>query len=507
MSDIDLSEYTHKQTLHRMSELNEEISRLGDKQELSTEDEKNWHRWVAEVEALDVHRRKLERDADRNRIAAIQVSVAERQQARQPSGAIRSVSGVSGGGSRSYDSDPLGEQDSVEERRFRDPWDLSEVRIGWRDERQVGDELRSRALSAIERMQGANDEVRKHATYIIENFDDKHGTIARQALLTSHPDYLRAFAKAAVGRKELWTPAEQQAVTRAMSLTDADGGYLVPFQLDPTVIQTSAGNLNEIRQIARQVVATGDIWHGVSAANVSWSYAAEGAEASDNAPPFAQPTVAISKAQGFVPISIEALQDEQNVTQAVASLLAAGRDDLEAAKFILGTGTGEPNGIVHALTTSPVTGGIVNSATADTFTDQDIFNVDGALPARFRRNASWLAHRVTYNTVRGFDTARGGTFWTDLNGDVPAQLIGRGAYEAESMDSTASGTGTENYLMVYGDFNNYVIADRIGMTVEFIPHLLDVANNRPNGTRGWYAYFRNGADVVNKNAFRVLDVT
>jgi HK97 family phage major capsid protein len=63
-----------------------------------------------------------------------------------------------------------------------------------------------------------------------------------------------------------------------------------------------------------------------------------------------------------------------------------------------------------------------------------------------------------------------------------------------------------NYVAVYGDFSNYVIADKIGMSVEFIPHLFHLTTNRPSGSRGWYAHSRVGADSVNDGAFRMLDV-
>jgi HK97 family phage major capsid protein len=120
---------------------------------------------------------------------------------------------------------------------------------------EVGDELRARALSAIEKMPGMNQSRREGATKIIEEFDNDKGAISRMCLLTSTPAYLRAFGKAARGQESQVTPEEREAVTRAMSLTDNAGGYLVPFQLDPTVIITSAGSLNEIRRAARQVVA------------------------------------------------------------------------------------------------------------------------------------------------------------------------------------------------------------------------------------------------------------
>jgi predicted phage gp36 major capsid-like protein len=50
-----------------------------------------------------------------------------------------------------------------------------------------------------------------------------------------------------------------------------------------------------------------------------------------------------------------------------------------------------------------------------------------------------------------------------------------------------------------------VIVDRPGdMAVEMIPHLFNTANNLPDGRRGWYATWRNGGDVTNADAFRLI---
>ena len=57
-----------------------------------------------------------------------------------------------------YDYDPIGEPNSVadhRDRRYRNPWDMSEVRMWGRDPGEVAAELRSRALACIEKMPGA----------------------------------------------------------------------------------------------------------------------------------------------------------------------------------------------------------------------------------------------------------------------------------------------------------------------------------------------------------------
>jgi HK97 family phage major capsid protein len=494
-------ELSHPQAKIRLGDITVELERLGaiPADTLSREDEQSFDELTREFAEVDAHRRKLERDAALDRVRG-----AARTVDRVPSAvALRSERGVAFS-SDGYDSDPILNPDSIEEGRFRNPWDLSEIRTYGRSKSQVGAELRARALSAIEKMSGADDGVRSAGTNIVERWDDGDSRIAKMVLATSSPEYMRAWQKCASDRKHLLTQGEQVALERAMSLTDSAGGYLVPFQLDPTVIISSNGSRNQIRQVARQVVATGDIWNGVSSGAVSWSWDAEAAEVSDDTTTFAQPTVPVYKAAGFVPISIEALEDEANVTMEVARLLAFGKDTLEAAAFATGSGSGQPTGIVTALVASSPTV-IVVSAGANAFAAADVYALDNALPARFRAQSSWLGNRTTYNLIRQFDTGGGAQMWERIGADVPAELLGRAALESEDMDGTF-GSG-ENYTLIYGDFENYVIADRVGMQVEFLPHLFHTSNNRPSGQRGWYAHYRVGADSVQDGAFRLLNIT
>lgn len=493
MPQLQLS---HGQAVIRLRDIRAQLEDLEKRDSLTAEDEKTFDELTREFADVDDHRRQLER-----RSALERVRAATQTTERAPAG-LGIERGTSTGSRDTYDLDPILNPDSVEDRRFRNPWDLGEMRTFARGPEEVGQELRARALSAVEKMSGATDRIRAAATDIIEAWDDKRGSIARMCLATSSPEYLRAWSKLARGKGHMVTPEEQQALERAMSLTDSAGGYLVPFQLDPTIIITSNGSRNDIRQVARQVVATGDVWNGVSSGAVSWRWASEASESGDNAPALGQPSVPVYKADGFVPISIEAMDDADNVTTEVGRLLAAGKDNLEAAAFATGSGAGQPTGIVTALVG---TGSIVTSTTTDTFASGDVYKTDSALPARYRKNASWLANRGIYNAIRQFDTAGGSNMWERIAADVPPMLLGRPALEAEDMDGVVNAT-QENYVAVYGDFENYVIADRIGMTIEFLPHLVG-ANRRPTGQRGWYAWYRVGADSVNDGAFRMLNIT
>jgi HK97 family phage major capsid protein len=269
------------------------------------------------------------------------------------------------------------------------------------------------------------------------------------------------------------------------------------------VILTSDGSFNQARNHFRQVVATGNQWDGVSTTEASWSVDAEAAEVSDDATTFANPTVDLYKISGFIPISIEALQDEANVTNEIGRILAMGKDTLESQLFMTGTGSSQHTGVITGV--DAVTASRVASTTADTFGLEDVYLMDQALPARYRARAGWFAHRYTHNLIRQFDTAGGAGLWADnLREGVPSTLLSRPAYEAEAMASTIT-AAADNLLLLYAESESFVIADRVGMTVEPIQHLVG-SNQRPTGQRGFYAYARSGSNVVNAGGARILRV-
>ena len=52
----------------------------------------------------------------------------------------------------------------------------------------------------------------------------------------------------------------------------------------------------------------------------------------------------------------------------------------------------------------------------------------------------------------------------------------------------------------------YYIVERVGLTVELIPHLFHTGNNYPSGQRGFYAWYRTGGEVVNATAAVMLSI-
>jgi HK97 family phage major capsid protein len=380
-------------------------------------------------------------------------------------------------------------------------YDLTELRQRARTVDEIPALMRDNAMRAIEtaRYPGTvrKADAQAQAEQLLTTVDDDQGTLARRILTTGSPVYDRAFGKAVLARGVHGLSAEEQ---RAMSLgTDSEGGFAVPFQLDPTVILTSDGSINPLRQIARTEQIVGKEWQGITSAGITVSRKAEAAEATDDSPTFAQPTVKAERVDGFVPFSMELDQDWARLRSEITRLLAEAKDDEEADSFVTGDGTGvNAGGVVATLDASSE----VAEGTGGTFAVDDLFTLEEELPPRFRARARWLANKTVYNRIRtGAFGSDGADLWVRLASGQPSELIGYPAHEASAMDSP--GTADNRYLL-FGDFSQFLIVDRIGMSVELVPHVFHTGNNRPSGQRGIFAFWRNNSVVLVDNAFRVL---
>ncbi|MGP3708943.1 phage major capsid protein [Gordonia paraffinivorans] len=289
---------------------------------------------------------------------------------------------------------------------------------------------------------------------------------------------------------------------RSMSLTDSAGGHMVPVALDPAILLTNAGSANPIRQLARTVRITGDTWNGVSSAGATAEWLAEATEAADGSPTVGQPTVPTHKYSCFVPYSVEIEGDGLNFVSELQRVMVDAVDNLHATAFA--TGSGQPTGIITALAAASSSMTIAGAG-SEALAAADFYALQNALGPRYQPNAGWAANLAILNTARQFETTNGALKFPSLQ-DTPPTLLGQPVHEGSSMDGAINPAATEsNRVVVYGDWSKYVIADRVGTTVEIVNHIVG-ENGRPTGERGLWVWGRVGADSVNDNAFRVLNV-
>ena len=379
-------------------------------------------------------------------------------------------------------------------------------------------EVRSKALSVLDsddHVAHLTDEAKQRASQVIRSSskNTNGAVIATRLLLTENEHYQRAFMKLVTSPSPVLSVEEARALQafeefRSMSIgTEGSGGFGVPVLIDPTIILTAQGHPNDILGLARVETITTDVWKGVSSAGVTWKFRAEATATTDGSPTLAQPTVTTHKADGYIPYSIEVGMDYPGFAMEMERLLNSGYAELLVEKLTTGAGDGsnEPFGIETALDAN--TNVEVATTTAGSISATDINGLWAALPIRYRNPAvrtAWMASTDVNGAIQQLGTDAGAAFTVNFTEEGVTILKGRRMYENDYLDDLPDGATTAANLLVLGDWSNFVVAQRAGMSIELVPHVFDVTDNRPTGERAWYAWARVGSDSVNDIGFRLL---
>ncbi len=240
-------EYTREQAVERMEAIHGRVEELSQKHRTSKADDNEFGELRAEFQDLEDHVNRLDRRE-----------------------AIARAAGEGGGGFRVE----RGMNPYAETRTDRPHGGLRDAAMR-QLERSVKAGLPARAAETVQRLTETGSEV-------------EQSWASRWVTDTGADSYKSAFAKlVAFGEARAgleWTAAERAAYDRvsrlkseqrALSLSDSAGGFLVPFEIDPSVMIQNAGCTNSLLQISRVVASISDVWHGVSSAGVTASWDAE----------------------------------------------------------------------------------------------------------------------------------------------------------------------------------------------------------------------------------------
>jgi HK97 family phage major capsid protein len=393
--------------------------------------------------------------------------------------------------------------------------------------RMGGDELRSLALRALENL--GRDLPAAAQDRVAETVSARLGPanpycdgeyVARRLLITESAEYRSAFQQLMTEDHPLLTEAEIRAVrafreleARAMGeITPSAGGFGVPSLIDPSILLQSGAAVAPILAAAKVVPVTTNNWKGVSSAPPTFVFQTEGAVVADSSPTLAQPAITVHMARAMLPYSYEVEQDYPSFAAEMMTLLDQGWTDLVATKTCTGSGTGEPWGIITRLDATTTSEVLVQ--TAGTVDAAMIFKAWNALPERFRYRSNWLMSVSEESNIRSFGASPSPSsyFTCDLTADGIMRLNGRPTMVTDYSPAYVSGSSGHINHMVVGDFSNYVIAMRQGLSVERVSNLFQQATagtgvGMPTGQRGFFAWGRWGADAAVPGAFRLLNQT
>ena len=246
--------------------------------------------------------------------------------------------------------------------------------------------------------------------------------------------------------------------------TDADGGYLVPEEFEHQII-TTLDEANVIRSLAKIIITNSERKIPVASSNSVAQWTPENGTYQESNPTFEQKQIDAFKLTDLIRVSQELLQDSAfNLETYIADQFARAFGIAEEQAFCVGTGIDQPTGIFTDK------GGAlgVTAASANTVTVDELISLVYALKSPYRRNAKFLMNDATVSLIRKLKDGNGAYLWQpSVQAGQPDRLLGYEIYTSPYVPIVAA----DAFVVAFGDFNNYWIADRTGRTVQRLNEL------------------------------------
>ncbi len=356
----------------------------------------------------------------------------------------------------------------------------------------------------VDRINGAIDAQQRHMEQIaLKNARPALETSLRPRAIASR-EHKSAFESYVRGGE---TGALRALETKALSVaSNADGGYLVPVELEREIGQRLA-TISPIRSIASVREISGNVYKKpfmLTGPATGWvgETDARAQTASPTLDALSFPAMELYA----MPAATATLLDDSavNIDEWIASEVELTFAVQEGAAFVAGDGVNKPKGFVSytaVANTSWTWGnlGYIASGAAGAFASSDpsdkLVDLIYALKAGYRQNAAFVMNRKTQAAIRKFKDSGGAYLW-----QPPEQAGGRASLmtfplvEAEDMPDVAA----NSLAIAFGDFRRgYLIVDRTGVRV-----LRDPYSAKPYVL--FYTTKRVGGGVQDFDAIKVM---
>ncbi len=295
--------------------------------------------------------------------------------------------------------------------------------------------------------------------------------------------------------------------SKALSVgTDADGGYLVPDELERAV-NRAVRNVSPIRAIAGIRQVSSSVYKkpfAITGAEAGW-IAETAARPETDTPTLAElsfPTMELYA----MPAATSALLDDSavDVNEWIAEEVRDAFAEQEGTAFVTGNGTAKPKGFLDYTKVANGSwswGNIgfistgVNGAFAATDPGDKLIDLIYTVKSGYRANGTFVFNRAVQAVIRKMKDGDGNYLWQAAAkaGDA-STLMGFPIAESEDMPNLA----TDSYSVAFGDFRRgYLIVDRVGIRI-----LRDPYSSKPYVL--FYTTKRVGGGVQDFDALKLL---
>ena len=230
-----------------------------------------------------------------------------------------------------------------------------------------------------------------------------------------------------------------------------DGGYLVPTEWDNRLIDT-LDEENIMRKLGTSITTSGEHEITISATKPAAAWLSEGDSLTFSNATFNQRTLKAYKLAVGVQVTNELLTDAMfDLETFILDQFGKALSNAEEDKFINGTGTNQPSGILNDAQIGVTT----TSTTA--ITSDEIINLVYSLKRPYRKNASFIVNDSTLAAVRKLKDSTSNYLWTpSFNAGEADRLLGYPIYTSAYMPTIAAG----QKVILFGDISYYNIGDR-----------------------------------------------
>jgi HK97 family phage major capsid protein len=309
------------------------------------------------------------------------------------------------------------------------------------------------------------------------------------------PEHLNAFWKLMKNGEKLMTPEEWGVLRNTMSVgTSAQGGYTVPTEVATSVADAlkAYGGMRSVAEVFR-TAAGNDINFPTSDGNSeTGELIGENTTATGADPSFGVVTIKTYKfSSKIVAVPFELLQDSSiDMESFIRSRLVTRLGRITNTKFTVGTGTGEPNGIVTAAASGKVgTTGQTTTVIFDDLVDL-IHSVDPAY--RAMGDCKFMMNDASLKIIRKLKDSQGRPIflpsYDGLAGSMPDTLLGYPIVINQDIAVMAANAKS----ILFGCFSFYKIRDAMDIQM----FRFDDSAYIKLGQIGFLAWMRSGGNFV-----------